>query len=144
MFLMSWSWTSAKLTMLSTLFVTLYNILHTHIHSIYALVYVIPFFRRSRWYCLRNIAILLHFCQGIEMKNYNLITLASTVEGSVFMAWTTKERSGPCERSTTLLLVRAVEVCSGRHSSTEQLLCFPSCLQIRRKGAKKEYWGIFR
>ena len=41
------------------------------------------------------------------MKNYNLITL---VEGSVFMAWTRKERSGPCERGTTLLLVSAVEV----------------------------------
>jgi hypothetical protein len=87
----------------------------------------------------QTIVVLLHFCQGIEMKNYNLITLASTVEGLVFMAWTTKERSGPCECSTTLLLVRAVEVCSGRHSLTEQLLCFPSCLQIRRKGAKKEY-----
>lgn len=55
------------------------------------------------------------------------------------MAWTTKERSGPCECSTTLLLVRAVEVCSGRHSSTEQLLFFPSCLQIRRRREKKEY-----
>lgn len=38
------------------------------------------------------------------------------------MAWTAEERSGPCEWSTALLLVRTIEVCSGRHSSTDHQL----------------------
>lgn len=37
-----------------------------------------------------------------------------------FMAWTKTEREGPRAADTALLLVRTVEICSGRHHSTEQ------------------------
>ncbi|CAD6253565.1 unnamed protein product [Miscanthus lutarioriparius] len=37
-----------------------------------------------------------------------------------FMAWTKTEREGPRSADTALLLVRTVEICSGRHHSTEQ------------------------
>jgi hypothetical protein len=39
------------------------------------------------------------------------------------MAWTTeKERDRSCAGDTALMLVRTVEICSGRHRSTEQEL----------------------
>ncbi|XP_066335959.1 ent-copalyl diphosphate synthase 2-like [Miscanthus floridulus] len=37
-----------------------------------------------------------------------------------FMAWTKTEREGPRVADTAMLLVRTVEICSGRHHSTEQ------------------------
>ncbi|CAD6253187.1 unnamed protein product [Miscanthus lutarioriparius] len=37
-----------------------------------------------------------------------------------FMAWTKTEREGPRAADTAMLLVRTVEICSGRHHSTEQ------------------------
>ena len=36
------------------------------------------------------------------------------------MEWTKTEREGPRSADTALLLVRTVEICSGRHHSTEQ------------------------
>ncbi|XP_037486909.1 syn-copalyl diphosphate synthase-like isoform X1 [Triticum dicoccoides] len=47
-----------------------------------------------------------------------------------FTAWTAKESSGPCEWSAALLLVRTVEVCSGRHGSTQQQLNISEYTQL--------------
>ncbi|XP_044444482.1 syn-copalyl diphosphate synthase-like [Triticum aestivum] len=87
---------------------------------------------RDRHHSLSRVAIMdwtensiLHVLQELIMDLGKFDSATDTLRKAWkdwLMAWTAEERSGPCEWSTALLLVRTIEVCSGRHNSTDHQL----------------------